>query len=89
MMVSDNLHRDTDKHAPMTEYISGWIVSLLLVDLIGVDHQLVMIHRPSRSQDAPSYADDQLSLCMKDTNRNPKREKKMEREKDGEKKNLN
>jgi len=79
-MVSDNLHRDIDKHVPMTEYISGWIVSLLLVDLIAVDHRLVMIHRPSQSQDAPSYADGRLSLCMKDTNRNPEREKKMERE---------
>jgi hypothetical protein len=54
---------------------------VLPVDLIVVDHRLVMIHRPNRNQDAPFYVDDQLSLCMKDTNRNPEIEIEREREK--------
>jgi hypothetical protein len=70
-MANDNLHRDIDKRAPTIEYIFGWIVFELLVDLIADVRLMATIHRPSRIQDVPFCVDDQFSRDTEDTSRNP------------------
>jgi hypothetical protein len=73
MKVDDNLHRDIDKRAQVTECIAGWIASLPLVDSIEDVHRWGMIHRRDQTQDAPFCVDDQLYLCTEDTSQSPKK----------------
>lgn len=68
-MEDDNLHRDTDKHEPMTECNVELTVFVLLVDSIVDDRRLVRSHRRDRTRDVPFCDDVQLSLYTEDTNR--------------------
>lgn len=72
MTVSDNLHRDIDKHERVTECSVELIVCELPVDLIEDVHRSVKSHRPSRNRDVPFYVDVQFSCYKEGTNQSPK-----------------
>lgn len=71
-MVDDNLHRDIDTHARVTECNAESIAFVPPADSIEDVHRSAMNHRRDQIQDVPFCVDDQFYLCMEGTSQSPK-----------------